>query len=92
LSERLTRLTANEQKPANPNSEGGNNDAAPRTIGYNASNSASCDDGQPNYCRSDFVHGQNSSTAKAPPHVVTALIAKPAELAGQIEHARGESA
>src|SRR5215469_15825832 len=75
MSKRLTRLTANEQKPAKPNSEGGNNDAAPRTIGYNAGNSAGCDDGQPNYYCSDFVHGQNSSTVKTVPHFVTAPIA-----------------
>lgn len=90
MSERSTRLTANKQNPAKPNSEGGNNDAAPWTIGYNTSNSAGCDDGQPNYCRSDFVHGQNSSTAKVLPHVVTALIAKRAEMAGQIEHLQGQ--
>ena len=90
MSKRLTRLTANEQKPAKPNSEGGNNDAAPRTIGYNAGNSAGCDDGQPNYYCSDFVHGQNSSTVKTVPHFVTAPIAKRAEIAVQIEHLQGE--
>jgi hypothetical protein len=90
MSERLTRLTAHEHQPAKPESKGSNNDAAPRAIGHDASDSADCDDGQPHYCHSDFVHGHHNSTVEALPHVVTALIAKRAELAGQIEHLQGE--
>lgn len=90
MSERLTRLTTNEQKPAKPDSEGGNNDAAPRTISHDPGNSADRDYGQPNQCHSNFVHGQNSSTTKALPHVVSALIAKRAEIVGQTEHLQGQ--
>src|SRR5579863_10331193 len=90
MSERLARLTANKQKPTKSESEGSTNDAAPRTIGHDAGNSADRDDDQPNCYHTELVHGQHNSTAKALPHVVTALIAKRAELAGQIEHPQGQ--
>jgi hypothetical protein len=90
MSERLARLTGNGQQPVKPDSEGRNNDAAPRTIGHDASNGADCDDDQPNHYHAEFIHGPKDSTTKALPHVVTALIAKRAELAGQIEHLQGQ--
>ncbi len=90
MSERLTRLTANNQQPTKPHCEDGNNDAGCRTIGHDASNGGGCDDGQPNDYHTEFIHGSKDSTTKALPHVVTALIAKRAELAGQIEHLQGQ--
>ena len=76
ISERLTRLMAKEQKPINSESEGSNNDAAPRAVGHDPGNSADRDDDQPNCDHTEFVHGRKDSTTEAIPHVVTAFIAK----------------
>ena len=90
MSERLARLAANNQQPTKPSCEDGDNDAGRRTIGHDASNGGGRDDGQPNDYHTEFIHGSKDSTTKALPLVVTALIAKRAELAGQIEHLQGQ--
>lgn len=75
MSERLTRLTANNQQPAKPGSDGGDNDATPGAIGHDASSGTGRDDGQPDDDHAEFVHVPKDSTTKALAHVVTALIA-----------------
>jgi hypothetical protein len=90
MSEPSFRLTANNQQPTKPGCEDANNDGGRRTIGHDARNGGDHDDDQPDCYYAEFVHGPKDSTTKALPHVATALIAKRAEIAGQIEHLQGQ--
>jgi hypothetical protein len=89
-SEPSLRLTANNQQPTKPGCEDANNDGGRRAIGHDARNGGDHDDDQPDCYHAEFAHGSKDSTTKALPHVVTAVIAKRAEIASQIENLQGQ--
>ena len=90
MSERLPRLTPKTKQCVEPAFEGCNNEASPHATGHADGNDGDCKDSQPNYYMPGAVHGLHDSTAKALPHVVTALSARRAEVAGQIENLQGQ--
>jgi hypothetical protein len=80
---RLFRLAPPTKQDLKPEFDDRNDQADPHASRHADGDGGDCKEGQH---QTSAVHGQDSSTAKALPHVVTALITKRSELARGCRH------